>query len=247
MGFHGDVDAGALRRHSEHRAVVHHFQNIAALRRRSSRRSSARTPGRSANEEAHDDDAFLAGQFAHHDRGGEARVDIAPGEDEADAPAAESAPRSARTAARPAAPAPSAMVFCSVEIGVDRLLDGGFADQHHVVDQAADDRQRQLADILDRDAFGERFAAALDRRTPLQRRLHGRDRARSRRRSTSTLGLKRLDGDGDAGDQPAAADRHDQASSPARRPGFPDRWCPGRNDMRIVIGMDEDGAASSAS
>ncbi len=62
-------------------------------------------------------------------------------------------------AASPAAPAPSAIVFCSVRIGVDRALQMRLVDQHDLGDQFAHDRQRQRADVLHRDALGQRRAA----------------------------------------------------------------------------------------
>ena len=43
--------------------------------------------------------------------------------------------------------------------GIDRALEMRLVDQHDVGDQLADDRQRELADMLDRDAFGERRPA----------------------------------------------------------------------------------------
>ncbi len=46
------------------------------------------------------------------------------------------------------------------EEGVDGALDLRLVDQDDVGDQFAHDRQRQRADILDRDAFGQRRAAA---------------------------------------------------------------------------------------
>ena len=55
----------------------------------------------------------------------------------------------------------------------DRLLDGAFADQHHVVDVTAHDLERQLADVLDGDALGKRLAADL-RRLAAERRPHRR-------------------------------------------------------------------------
>ena len=48
------------------------------------------------------------------------------------------------------------------QIGVDRALDVLLVDQHDVADQRADDRQGERADILHRDAFGERRAAERD-------------------------------------------------------------------------------------
>ena len=65
------------------------------------------------------------------------------------------------------------MVFCKRQIGVDRALEMRLVDQHDLGDEFAHDRQRQRADVLHRDAFGQRRAA---------------DRAAVRRaaRSTST-------------------------------------------------------------
>ena len=66
------------------------------------------------NGEAERDDAVLALELAHHDRGQNARIDIAAAQDQARPCGRGSAPASASMAASPAAPAPSAIVFCNV-------------------------------------------------------------------------------------------------------------------------------------
>ena len=110
--------------------------------------------------------------------------------------------------------------------------------QHHVVDEAADDLQRQLADILDGDAFGERLAADL-RVLAAQCRPHGRIELGL---DADDLGvrLQRLDGDGDAGDEAAAADRHDDRVEVGTVGD--DLEADGAlsgDDARVVVGMDE--------
>ena len=148
---------------------------------------------------------------------------------------------SARTAASPAAPAPSASVFCSGEVGGDRLLDRRLRHQHDVVDEAAGDRQRQLADILDGDAFGERLAAdllgAAAERAPQRRVELGLD--------ADHLGLRRqrLHGNGDAGEEAAAADRNDDDVEIASLSDDLEADRPLAADhLAIVIGVDENRA-----
>ena len=98
---------------------------------------------------------LVALEFAHHDRGENARIDIAAAQDEADLAAAE-----ALRLGQHGGEAGGARAFrhglLQGEIGVDRALELRLVDQHDVGDQFAHDRQRQLADILDRDAFGQR-------------------------------------------------------------------------------------------
>ena len=50
--------------------------------------------------------------------------------------------------------------FLQGEEGVHRAFDLRLVDQDDVADQIAHNRQSELADILHRDAFGERSAAA---------------------------------------------------------------------------------------
>ena len=126
------------------------------------RAMSASTPGRSLMKMRTATTLLLAGEFAHHDRGGEPRVDVAAGEDEPDAPAAE-ALRVGEDGGKAGGAGALGHGLLQHQIGGDRLLDRALGDQHHVVDVAADDLQRQLADVLDRDAFGQRLAADLRR------------------------------------------------------------------------------------
>ena len=134
---------------------------------------------------------------------------------------------SARTAASPAAPAPSAIVFCSIRYSATARSMRALRDQHHVVDDPARDLEREPPDVLDRDAFGERVAAALGRKTaerrPERRVELGLDADDRRLRG------QRLNRGGDAGDEAAAADRHHDASrDPPRRRRSRGRRCPGR-------------------
>ena len=94
------------------------------------------------------------------------------------------------------------------EEGVDRPLDQRLVDQDDVAHTLTHHRQRQLADIRHRDAFGQRRAAArplvLMDRVPhrwIERGLDADDLDRRPSRPRR---------DGAAGDQPAAADRHHQ-------------------------------------
>ena len=146
----------------------------------------------------------------------------------------------ASTAATPAAPAPSTTSFWRSSSD----LDGAF--EHHLVDepdlghQRLDDATRQPARLLDRDAFGERrrcgwrtriFTAQQAVHRRVERRLHADD---------LDLGVERLGGDGDPGNQPAAADRHDQRIEigSAGEQLEADRPLAG-DDIGIVIGMDQ--------
>src|SRR5262249_32462116 len=86
--LYGDVELRTLRRHVEEQAAVFDSENISA---------ELSQPGGNVAEharlvgyrQAEGDDAILALEFAHHDRGEDARVDIAATQDEPDLPAAE--------------------------------------------------------------------------------------------------------------------------------------------------------------
>ncbi len=81
-------------------------------------------------------------------------------------------------------------------------------DEQHVGHQFAHDRQRQLADILDRDAFGQRRPA--DRQIFAAQRVAHRRIERGLDADDLNFGPQTTCRNGDAGNQPAAADRNDQ-------------------------------------
>ena len=97
-------------------------------------------------------------EFAHHDGRQNARIDIAAAQNEADLFAAE-----ALGLGQHGGEAGGARAFrhglLQGQIGVDRALEMRLVDQNDLGHQFADHRQRELADILDRDAFGQRRAA----------------------------------------------------------------------------------------
>src|SRR5581483_11838385 len=105
------------------------------------------------------DDPVLAGELADHDRGGKARVDIAAGEDQADALAAETGGLGEERGERGGAGALGHGLLQHEEFA-DGAFDMPFADDDHPVDDPAADFDRQAADILHRDALGEGIAAA---------------------------------------------------------------------------------------
>src|SRR5271154_7473850 len=81
--LHGDVELGAFGRHVEKQAVMIDTENIGA--------ELAKPAGDAAegfrligNGEAERHDAALALEFAHHDGGKDARIDIAAAQDEPD-------------------------------------------------------------------------------------------------------------------------------------------------------------------
>ena len=126
------------------------------------------------------------------------------------------------------------------EIGVDRALDVLLVDQHDVAHQCAHDRQRQRADILDRDAFGERRAAERPV-AAVRARSTSTDRARPRRRRSRSPACSAL-----------AAIAMPEISPPPpigitsmSRSGIVfqhlerDRALAG-DDVRVVVGMDPD-------
>jgi hypothetical protein len=68
--------------------------------------------------------------------------------------------RPVRSAASPAAPAPSTTSFRALEQEQDRLRDLLVADVHHLVEQLVEDRARELALPLDEDPVRDRVARA---------------------------------------------------------------------------------------
>ena len=84
-------------------------------------------------------------------------------------------------AASPAAPAPFGHRLLQGKIGIDRALELHLVDQDDLGDELAHDRQRQRADVLHRDAFGQCRAAERPV-VAVQAHSRKRDRARPRRR-----------------------------------------------------------------
>src|SRR6478736_3304373 len=84
VGFDRHIDACPFRRYLQHSAMVEHFENIPAPFADGGGDSS-KYPGPVVDEDANGDNTLLARKLAHHDRRGKARVDIAAGEDQADA------------------------------------------------------------------------------------------------------------------------------------------------------------------
>ena len=241
VGFDGDVDTGAFRRHVQHGAMVGDLEDVAAgLADGAGDFGEHARPV--ADDDAHGDDALLAGELADHDRGGKPRIDVAAGKDEPDAASAEAGGIGEHGGEAGGAGALGHGLL-EHEIGGDGLLDSELGHQHDVVDMAANDFQRQRADVLDGDALGERLAAD-PRRLAVEGRAHGgihfgfdADDLHVR--------LERLDRDGNARNQAAAADRHDDRFE-VRAVGD-DLEADGAlsgNDMRVVIGMDEHRAAA---
>ncbi len=101
-----------------------------------------------------------------------------------------------------------------------------------------------MAGLLDRDALGQR--RSLGRQPGIDPLQHAVHRRIERRLDADDLDLRRqrLGGDGDAGNQPAAADRHDQqVEIGASGQHFErDRSLPG-DDRGVVIGVHQDEAA----
>ena len=92
-------------------------------------------------------------------------------------------------------------------IGVDGALDERFLDQDDVRDEIADDRQGQPPDRLHGDALRERRPA--DRSILAANGVVEGRKERGLDADDLDLRLQRLSRHGDAGDQAAAADRHD--------------------------------------
>ena len=124
------------------------------------------------------------------------------------------------------------------EIGVHRAFEMRLVDQHDLGDQLADHRQRQLTDILDRDAFGQRRPA--DRPAFIVQRVPHRRIKRGFGADDLDLGLHRACGDGIAGNQTAAADRDHQHVEIGSFLQHLERdgALPG-DDARIVVGMHQ--------
>ena len=95
----------ALGRHVEEQPAVIDLEDIGA-ERAEPRRDLPEHAGPVGNGEAERDDAVLALEFAHHDRGEDARIDIAAAQDQADLACRESAPASPASRQGPQRPRP---------------------------------------------------------------------------------------------------------------------------------------------
>ena len=94
------------------------------------------------------------------DRGQYQRIDVAAAQHQPDLASGESA-GGAEQRRQPRRARAFDDRFLDLEQHHDRLLEIALADQHDVVDQLAHDRQRQLAGLSDRDAFGDGVQAEL--------------------------------------------------------------------------------------
>ena len=127
------------------------------------------------------------------------------------------------------------------EEGVHRALEVRLLDEQHFFHQLADDRKGELAGFLDRDAVGERRAAAgacLVVQLVPQRRI-------KRALDADDLDFRpcRLGGDRHARDQPAAADGNDQQVEIGRvGEHFERDGALAGDHLRIVERMHEDEA-----
>ena len=187
------------------------------------------TPGPVRDGQAERDDAVVALELAHHDRGENARIDIAAAQHQPDALARESASGSASMRGKPGGAGAFRHRLLQGEIGVDGALEMLLVDQHDVGDELADDRQRQRADILHRDAFGQRRRRRSARFSPWSAFQHRRIERRLRRRRSRSPGLSALRRRWRC----RRSARRRRSGSPACRdrappPASPARWCPAR-------------------
>ena len=121
--------------------------------------------------------------------GGEnARIDVAAAQDQPDLAAAESL-RLDQHGGEPGGARAFGHGLLQREIGIDGALEMRLVDQHDLGHELAHDRQRQRADILDRDALGQRRRrrAAGARRAARSRTT---DRAPPRRRRSRSRGRR---------------------------------------------------------
>jgi hypothetical protein len=136
------------------------------------------------------------------------------------------------------APAPFGNRLLDLQIEADGGLDVALGDEQDVVDDAADDPRGSRARLLDGDPFRDRvarrrqlFAAdpAVHRRVELGLHAHDRD-----------VGAQRLGCGADAGDQPTAADGHDEGVDVRRVGEHLERdGALAGDDLGIVERMDE--------
>src|SRR6266545_1581573 len=156
-GLDRDIDLGALGRHIEEQPVVIDLEDVGAELTEPGRdlAQDARTIG---YRQAERDHPLVPLELTHHDRGEDTRIDIAATENEPYVAAAE-ALGLRQHGGKPGGAGAFRHGLLQREIGVDRALERLLVDQHDFRNEIAHDRQRQRADILHRDAFGERGAA----------------------------------------------------------------------------------------
>ena len=111
------------------------------------------------NGEAKRNDPLGAFQFADHDRGEDARINVATAQDQADLAAAKPGPLGQHGGEAGGA-RPFGHRLLQREKRVDGALEQRFVDQNNVAHIVAHDRQREPADIAHGDTFGQRCAAA---------------------------------------------------------------------------------------
>ena len=172
--------------------------------------SVARPPGRSGMRRERDEPSPRLGLVPAGDRGEQAGVDVAAGEDR-DRRAVDAA-RPGRRGSRPRRPRPRPRRrACSAPAAAPSpRRSSSSSTSDHVVEVGAQDRERDSAGALDRDAVGDRERgrrfdrlAALHR-LRVRRAGRGLDADDPRRPAVASLIDER-----DARAQPAAADRHD--------------------------------------
>ena len=203
------------------------------------RREAGKGAGNVGQFRAQPDQPALAHQTAHQYRGEKARVDVAAADDDPDPPAAKPLRRGQHRGETGGARTLDDQ-FLPLEQNLDRALDRHIVNQQNVRDERLDDAPCQPARLLDCDALGE--GCGRRRRTrvfavhqPVHRRIQGRLDA-----NYLDVRVERLGGDCDPGNQPAAADRHDDrveirlVGEELERDGALTS-----DDRRIVVGMDE--------
>ena len=123
-------------------------------------------------------------------------------------------------------------------VGGDRALDGRLLDEDDLCDEVAHDRQGPCAHGLDRDALGQGRPA--DRPFLAGKGVPERGIERRLDADDLDLRLQRLRRHGHAGDEPAAADRHDDRVEVRRvRQHFERDGALARHHRRVVVGVDE--------
>ena len=134
-------------------------------------------------------------------------------------------PRSDFSPASASAPAGSAIVRVSSKMSLIAAQISSLVTRMISLTVALDDRERVLADLLHRDAVGEHADLVEPHAAAGRQRLRHRVRIHRLDADDLHVGLQRLDVGADAGDQPAAADRHEHgrqvsgsAAASRRRP-----------------------------
>jgi hypothetical protein len=232
----GDVELGPLGRHVEEQPAMLDLEDIGAELAQPSG-DLAQHAGPVGNGEAERHDAVLALEFAHHDGGENPRINVAAAENQPHLAAAEFV-RLGQHGGKPGRAGALRHGLLQGEIGVHRTLEMRLIDEDNVGDERAHDGERQRADVLHRNAFGERGAA--ERTVLATQRVPERGIERGLGANDLHRRLHRARRDGAACDQPAAADRDHQGIEVEdvlqhleRDGALP------RDDQRIVIGVHE--------